>query len=259
MRELNFNLDYIDDINTKLKIKQIIDKVRMVLKNHSVESTDFLDPYEIRVIKSILEQISEISYIEYGGLEQAERKILYIFPEYLDYNEKNSKIGSIEVDRFEGLTHRDYLGSILGLGIKREKIGDILLYKDIAIFIVKREVINYIIINLNQIGNATIKIKETDISSIEPPIDDYEEFQIYTSSLRLDTVISHIYSISRGESLKKIKSNDVKINWEHFTKPTKILMEGDTISLKGFGRSKIVFYKGESRKGKSILIVRKLK
>ncbi|MDY0234406.1 MAG: YlmH/Sll1252 family protein [Gudongella sp.] len=259
MLEINFNLDYIEDVKTKLKMKQIIDKIRIVLKSHTVESTDFLDPYEIRLGRSILNQISEISYTEYGGLEKAERKILYIFPEYMNYTDIESKIGYLNSDRFESLTHRDYLGSILSLGVIREKIGDILLYKDKTVFIVKKEIINYIIINLTQIGNHSTNIKELEGQVIDSPVEDYEEFKIFTSSLRLDSFLSSIYKISRSESLKKIKSNDVKINWEHITKATKILNVGDIISLRGFGRSKIFSYEGQSRKGKNISTIRKPK
>lgn len=259
MRDLDFNLDFIEDINTKLKIKKLIDKIRLVLKNHVVEATDFLDPYEIKLSKSILDQISEIAYIEYGGLEQAERRIIYIFPDYINFTDLNLKIGYLGVNRLESLTHRDYLGSILALGIVREKIGDILLYEDRTIFIVKIEIMNYIILNLKQIGNNTINIFELKIDSLDPPLEEYEEFNVYTSSLRLDTILSSIYNISRSDSLKKIKSNDVKINWEHVSKPTKILREEDIISLRGLGRSKIVSFKGQSKKGKNISVVRKLK
>jgi RNA-binding protein YlmH len=259
MRSLDFNLDYIEDINTKLKMKRLIDKIRIVLKSHVVETTDFLDPYEIKLSKSILTKISEVSYLEYGGLEEAERKVIYIFPEYMSFTDMNSKIGYLKVDKFEGLTHRDYLGSILALGVVREKMGDILIYDDSAIFIVKKEIMNYISMNLTKIGNNSIRIEEIEQKNIESPIEDFEEFQIYVSSLRLDTIISSIYNIPRSESLKKIKSNDVKINWEHVTKPTKILSEGDTISARGIGRSKIVLFKGQSKKGKNMLTVRKLK
>ena len=259
MKSLDFNLDYIEDINAKLKMKKIIDKIRIVLKNHKVEATDFLDPYEIKLSKSILNQVSEIAYIEYGGLEEAERKIIYIFPEYLTFDDSNLKIGYLELAGCENLTHRDYLGAILSLGIVRDKMGDILLYKNTVIFVVKKEIINYILMNLTQIENNPINIYEIEHKIVELPIKNFEEFQVFTSSLRLDVILSSIYNISRSESLRKIKSNDVKINWEHVTKSTKLLNEGDTISLKGFGRSELVSFKGQSKKGKNISIVRKLK
>ena len=79
MKDLNINLDFIQDINSKLKMKKLLDKIEIVLKNHSTESTDFLDPYEIKLSKSILNQISEIGYLEYGGIDEAERKIIYLW------------------------------------------------------------------------------------------------------------------------------------------------------------------------------------
>lgn len=259
MRDLNFNLDYIKDINSKLKMKKLIDKIRVVINNHVVETTDFLDPYEIKLSKAILEQVSEIKYIEYGGLEDSERKIIYIFPDYMNSSDIESRVFYLKAERFEGLTHRDYLGSILALGVVREKMGDILLYNDFAIFIVKKEIMDYISINLTKIGSKPIKIQEIEGELVKPPLEDFEEIQIFAASLRLDIILSSIYNISRSDSLKRIKANDVKINWEYISKPTKILSEGDTISLRACGRSKIVSFKGQSKKGKYILIVRKLK
>lgn len=259
MRALDFNLDYIEDIKTKLKMKYLIDKIRLVVKNHILEATDFLDPYETKLSKSILDQISDVSYIEYGGIEEAERKIFYIFPRYMNFSDLDSKLGYLEANRLEDLTHKDYLGSILALGVVREKMGDILLYKDKVIFIVKKEIMEYISINLTKVGNNFIKIYEIEQKLIGQHMEDYEEFQIYTSSLRLDIVLSSIYNISRSEALKKIKSRDVKINWEYVIKPFRILCEDDTISLRGYGRSKLVLFKGFSKKGKNILTIRKLK
>ena len=259
MRDLNINLDFIQDINSKLKMKKLLDKIEIVLKNHSTESTDFLDPYEIKLSKSILNQISEIGYLEYGGIDEAERKIIYLFPEYLKFSELDDKIGYLQVELLKDLSHRDYLGSILALGIVREKIGDILIYKDKTIFIVKKEIKDYILMNLSQIGNTPVNIYESGTKPIGDLLENFDEFQIHASSLRLDIVLSSIYNISRSESLKKIKSNHVKINWEQVDKPTKLICEGDTLSLKGFGRSKIFSFKGPSRKGKHIIIVRKLK
>lgn len=259
MKDIDINLDFIEDVNSKLKMKKIIDKIRIILKSHTLEVTDFLDPYELKIGISIIRQVQGISYLPYGGGKDSERNILYIFPDYMDFIDLDDEIAYLQIDRIEGLSHRNYLGSILALGVKRDKLGDILLYKKSVIFIVKREIKNFIIMNLSQIASNSICISEVREKPCENPIESFEEFQIFTSSLRLDNILSSIYKLSRAEILKKIKSNDVKVNWEPIKKPTRTLNEGDVISLKGFGRSKIQAYKGQSRKDKNILIVRKLK
>lgn len=81
---LEEDLSHIKDPEIKIKMRRIIDKIQMVLRNYSEEATDFLDPYERLLAKSLINKFSDLKYIEYGGLEDAERKIITIFPDYLD-------------------------------------------------------------------------------------------------------------------------------------------------------------------------------
>ena len=97
-------------------MKQVLDKIEIVLKNHIVEYTDFFDPYEISLAVSILNRFQEISYIISGGYESSERSILIIFPEYMYQGDIDLNLKFLEINgNVSNLRHPDFLGAILNL------------------------------------------------------------------------------------------------------------------------------------------------
>jgi len=109
-------------------VARVLDKITLALKNHQTVVTDFCDPYQQNLISPAL-RVPGISFIWSGGYEAAERQRLIIGPEYLDIQEVDNALALLAVTgnlKYQNLTHRDFLGSILGLGIKREKVGDII-------------------------------------------------------------------------------------------------------------------------------------
>lgn len=255
--ELDKYTSHIKDPEKSIKMRRILDKVKIVKRNHSVETTDFLDPFERSLAKSILNRFNDINYAEYGGFEESERKVIAIFPDYyyedsLDYSISILKVTEIS----QALNHRDYLGAILRLGIIRDKIGDILAYEDHGFVILKSEIKDFILFNLEKIGNENIKIKEFPINDLIYKEAKFKETREFVSSLRLDLVISSVLKISRSESSKIINSNKVKINWESISKASKELDIGDVVSVKGFGRFIVYSLQGHSKKGNLYIIIR---
>lgn len=233
-----------------LKMRKILDNVEMVLNDYRQETTDFLDPYERHLAKSILNRFDEITYTEDGGLVESERKLINVFPFYLEKDEIEEKISFIEIQFLDNnLSHKDFLGAILNLGIIREKIGDIYVHHDYAFIMVKKEIKDFILFNLNKVSNSKVKNQEIKRNEVKISQEDYKEVSKFVSSLRLDTIISSIYNMSRQNSLKIIKSDRIKINFKPVNKPSVELNEGDLISVKGYGRSKFHSINGISKKG----------
>lgn len=242
-------LHHITDKDKVIDMRRIIDKVEMVMNNHVEESTDFLDPYERSLGISILNRFSEIDYIETGGISQAERQIITIFPYYKNSSNIKKEIKSLRVTGdLSGLSHKDYLGSILALGISRNKIGDILIHEEYVDFIVKNELSDFIILNLEKIGNKNIAIEKINMDKLLPVESEYKEVKRVLSSKRIDVYISACYNISRRKSASIIKSNGVKINWETIEKPSEEVNKGDVISVRGYGRSTFYSFEGLTRK-----------
>lgn len=240
-----------------VKMRKLLDKVKIVNKNHSIEITDFLDPYEIILAKSILNRFNDINYCEYGGFEQSERKVIAIFKDYYDENSVDYNLCSLKMTgSVDDLNHRDYLGAILKLGIKRTKIGDILVDESSASVILKEEIKDFVLFNLEKVGNQKINLEELSLDKIVYKEPKFKEIRGFLNSLRLDLVISFVCNISRSESSKIINSNKVKVNWEIIYKASKDLEIGDIVSVKGFGRFTIHSFEGYSKRGKINIIIR---
>lgn len=254
---------YIAHINNRKQIinmKRVLDKIEIVLNRHTIECTDFLDPYERKLARSILNQFMEICYKESGGLDDSERQIIVIYPDYYQYNDIDMPIDflMIELD-IDNLSHRDFLGSILNLGINRDKIGDILIHETYAQIAVKNEISNFIRMNLERVGNKRVKIKEIELTDLHQGKINYKEILTTISSLRLDVLISEAFKISRNNSQKIIGAERVKVNWEPIDKVFKELEEGDLVSAKGYGRFILYSIEGTSKKGKPRIKLRLLK
>lgn len=253
---LEEDLSHIKDPEIKIKMRRIIDKIQMVLRNYSEEATDFLDPYERLLAKSLINKFSDLKYIEYGGLEDAERKIITIFPDYLD---EISKL-DIEVLRVKGpmldLSHKDFLGALMSLGISRNKVGDILLHDTYTDIICKREIADFIFFNLEKVSNKNVDLIKAKIDDLDPIKLEYREIFKIISSLRLDTYISACYNLSRSSSMKIIRAGKVKVNWQITDKSSTELSEGDMISVKGFGRSILYATEGLTKKDNIKTIIR---
>ncbi|MCK9443503.1 MAG: YlmH/Sll1252 family protein [Tissierellaceae bacterium] len=245
---------YTSHIKSKEKVflmRRLIDKIEIVLSKHIVQSTDFLDPYERLLAKSILNRFNEIGYSEDGQNKNSERQIIVIFPQYYVEFCIHDFITAIRIKGdLQSLNHRDCLGSILGLGIKRDKVGDILVYSDHMDVVLKREVAGYILMNLEKIGNRKVVVSKIPLNSLSEGEVAFREIQKTLSSNRLDVYLSAVYNLSRSESRQFISSDKVKVNWEEIDKASKEIKAGDVISVRGIGRSILYSIDGFSKKGK---------
>lgn len=240
--------------------RRLLDKIEIVLHRHMVQCTDFLDPYERRVATSILNQFMDIDYRELGGIEEAERKIIAIYPHYHILSKEDVDLNYVEISNYtNSFTHRDFLGSILGLGIKREKIGDVFVHKDSTQVVVKSEISDFILLNLNKVGRENVEVKEISAENLCPMEIKYVEKTIDAPSLRLDGVVSNVLNLSRSKGQSLINNKCVKVNWEKINKGHREVNEGDIISVKGYGRFIVFSFLGKTRKDRFKISIRLLK
>ena len=154
------NRDILNDYrekDDKILLAQVLDKIEMCDNKNKIEYTDFLDLAQIELVQKFINKLKIENYIFYGGFEQAERKILVIYPEKFNVTvvEKNLsnvvKIIRIQLpDDLKGkYTHRDYLGTVIKLGVKREKVGDIIVDNDGADIIVDKDIVKFLSENLS--------------------------------------------------------------------------------------------------------------
>ena len=156
----------------------------------------------------------------------------------------------------EELSHRDYLGSLMNLGIDRCKLGDILVWEEGAVIFAKEEICGYIADNLTRIRHTSVNtsVQETEDITYTPR---YEKLRGTVPSVRLDTVLSVCYPMSRSRLVPLIESGKVFVNGKLITSNGYHLKDGDIISVRGTGR---VVYDGilsETKKGRYLISVRK--
>ena len=250
----------------KICLAQILDKIEFSNSRGKLETTDFLDMYQISLVENFLRKIKFENYILYGAHNEAERKILIIYSDKYNMNmvEKNYnkllriiRITLPEEDKGK-YTHRNYLGGIIKLGIKREKVGDILVFENGADIIVTNEIAEILKKELHSLTRfETANIQVWDISSLRKQEIHIEEFKIIVPSLRLDNIVSDLAKTSRSKAVQIIDSERVFINGQCETKVSKQVKIKDIITIRGKGRFVIKEISGTTRSGRPVLVIEK--
>jgi RNA-binding protein YlmH len=142
----------------------------------------------------------------------------------IDYNTKFSR----------ELTHRDYLGSVLGLGINREKTGDILIDEKGAYMLMDSDVATFVVASLERVGHTAVKT--SIVRDFHAPDKDGVEKRLTVASLRLDAVLCGALNISRGKAAELIKGEKAFVNWLPAKSGSMTVAEGDVLTLRGTGR-----------------------
>ncbi|WP_010242349.1 RNA-binding protein [Peptoniphilus rhinitidis] len=248
-------VNHINRVEDRTSIRQVIDKIESVINNHITISTNFLNPHEINLSISILNRFKDkISYEIDGGYEDSEASLIYIYPSY-KYERDIDDIVALKFKSNEKIKHSDVLGALLALSIDRRKIGDILIGKKFTYFFVKREVANFVEINLTKISKYNINLSR-EAKPYDLPKREYYYKDIVASSFRLDNLISKVFNLSRGKAKKMIDSELVKVNFVKETRPHFELECGDLVSLRNFGRFRVFNVRGNTRKGNFVIEVR---
>ena len=255
----DFLLKDFNNTENKMFVSKIIDKIEFSLRKNKVVFTDFLNPNEQFILFDLLRNFNDINYKFFGGFDDSERKILCFYPEYINILEYDFpiKVLKIKVNKkfSKNISHRDYLGSLLSIGIKREKLGDILVFDDYALCFVYENIVEYISFNLLKISNISIKNEILNIDEdLKIPNKTLLTKRIVVSSLRLDNIISKICNISRKQSQELIKIGVVSINWKIMKNISEIINKNDIISIRGKGRFVISEICGRTKKDRIIIV-----
>ena len=220
-------------------IDQVIAWQEYVDQTYAPKLTDFLDPREQYILRSMIGEQNEIKYQFFGGTDRSERKRALLFPEYYQPEVDDFQIGLYEINyptKFVQLDHRMILGSMMSLGIKREKFGDIIIHEDRIQFLTELTLEDYIRVHLSQIGKAKISIVKQDLATILSPKEQWKEKETSISSLRLDILIATAFQISRSKAQLVIQQGKTKVNWGITEQTSFECASGDVISVRGLGR-----------------------
>lgn len=197
------------------------------------------------------------SFFLYGGAEDCERKMLgvggdeapegYLFPLVcLKVTPRSTRFAS-------PIAHRDVLGSLMGLGIERELVGDIVVRDEGAYVFCTDKMAHFISTSLVRIGNTDVNCTVSDAP--EGPLRNYKEIRVQVTSPRLDAIVAHLFKLSRGDAQTLFRQGKIMVDDSECQKTDYVLKEGQVISVRGFGRARFMGVENISKKGKSNLLI----
>ncbi len=232
--------------------------------------TNFLSADELsELIKTEKINNRYVDTFYYGGCAEAERKIAVFVPAYFEadadsVSELLSENGytpvqllKIQKDRFSELSHRDYLGAVMSLGIKREMIGDIIVTDDGCDLFCTDSVSNYICENLKQAGRGQLTVRKAPLSESVANSVKTETAFVSVASMRLDCLVAVAFKLSRNNAVTGISQGYVYVNGEQILKRDFILKSGDKLVFRGKGKTLIDEVVGASKKGRLHINIKK--
>lgn len=252
---------------TELLIAYIEDKHRQSEDQYRITNTNFLSLAERGVATSLCRK-QKLRHAFYGGYPDAERVLLFLLPDYIDIEESTDFSPSKEDNPLcllscrhavgsRPLSHRDYLGSLLSLGIKRDVIGDILVRESGADIIITRSIADFILSDYHTAGSVALTCSISDIEELVPPTTRTICIRESIASPRLDNMVSAAFGISRQDSVSAIARGTVFLNDVEVNKPDARMEPGDKLVLRGSGKAIFREIIGTTRKGRLSVLIEK--
>lgn len=221
---------------------------------HKTVITGFLDEAGIAEYTARLSGNRYVKYILLGGYPEAQRAMLVIFPseqeDYLDKDQLKELVSTVRIENRSGssLDHRDYLGAIMALGIKRELMGDIITDKNGAYVFCAPRMAQLLVDELCKVGSVGVSVSLADGASVAPKPPELMVKNV--SSLRLDCLVAAVLNKNREHVKTLIEGGLVRLCGSECKKPSRELSEGDTFSVKGKGKYKMGSCRGTSAKNR---------
>ncbi|MEH6940530.1 RNA-binding protein [Bacillus sp. JJ722] len=234
-------------------IDTVLDWKESVETFYTPKLTHFLDPREQQILTSIIGHNDDCLLRFFGGYPLAERQRVLLYPNYYSPSEDDFQMTLIDISynrKFHTLQHPQILGTLMSLGIKREKFGDVLLNSEGAQIIVSKDINDYVIANVTKIGQAGVTLIPKTFKDSLVVEDSWQEVMMTSSSLRIDSLFSSMANISRKKAQDYIVGGKVKVNHQQIEANDFECHEGDIISVRGFGRYRIMSIDGKTKKEK---------
>ena len=262
-------------------LSQIEDRIRQCEEHYMITTTGFLDMRQRTLAESLCRKHRGLRYAFYGGYGDAERRMAVFFPEYVElpgagageaeagrrdeglgeaaarFFQENPEDDPLTVVRAVApsgaavsrkLTHRDYLGSLVGLGLKREMIGDILVRPDGTDILAAKEIEEFLLFHYGKAGRASLELSAVPVPQLIVPEGARQEKSDTVASLRLDNVIASVFSTSRSGAADAVRGGLVFVNGMQVQKPDTPVKEGDRLVLRGKGKAILKEVGGQTRK-----------
>ena len=242
----------------RLLLAKLWDKIHAGMVRNIPANTCFLSPREQALAACLFGRPPGL--YAFGGYPDAERKMLLYLPDYLDESalwDEDSPCCCLRAAFFQGdaLSHRDFLGALMGAGIARETVGDICVSTGSCDFFVAREIAPYILQNLTAAGRTKLRLSQVPLEQARIPSPEIKEVRDTLASLRLDSVIAAGFGIGRGPALDYITGGKAAVDGLPWEKPDKPVPEGAKISVRGLGKIKLHRINGRTKKDRISVVI----
>ena len=240
-------------------LARVYERITMAAQRNVPASSCFLSKREQMLVQELLRGEE---FVFFGGAALSEREVCCYLPEYLDESWLYSEGGPIAAVRAsfyeqDRLTHRDFLGALMGCGIRREAVGDLCLQPRQCDLFVTAELAPYLLDNLTSAGRAHLTLTRIAPSQADRPPQTLQELRVTVSSPRLDSVISAAFHLSRGSAADAVAAGRVNLNDLPCLKPGRAVQENDTVSVRGLGKLRVLALGGLTKKGRLALTLGK--
>ncbi len=253
------NIDKIaKTVEDRLLLAKVWDKINAGMRKCILSNSCFLSPRELELTRLLFGEPEGLH--RFGGYEDAERQMLIYLPDYLEEDalmEDDSPVVCLRATYFEGdsLSHRDFLGALMGAGVARESVGDICVGKGSCDFFVSREIAPYLLDSFSSAGRTKFRLSRIPLSEASIPEPELKEIRDTLASLRLDAVISSGFRIGRSLASDYVNAGKAAINGLPCQKSDKPVAEGDKISVRGLGKLRLTRVNGETKKGRISVVI----
>lgn len=249
------------DPEERLLLARIMDKLEFARQRNIPAHTQFLSMGERASAEALIAAAGHPAHLFWGGYDGAERTVCVFLPDWMEpeswKSDPDCPLTAVQLAYPEqsGLTHRDFLGSILGLGITREKVGDLLAGEAACQVLLLREVEQTLLTQLDQVGRQRVKVSRCDPASLAPPERTVRLIRDTVATLRLDAVAASGFSTSRSKMGDMISSKKVQLNGRECDKPDRLVAEGDVLVCRGIGKCVLKEVAGQSKKGRVMVVI----
>ncbi|NJL00947.1 MAG: photosystem II S4 domain protein [Spirulinaceae cyanobacterium SM2_1_0] len=230
-------------VENREAIARVIDRAEQALTTWEVAVTDFLTPPVLAEVRARFSRLTEVALLPWGGYPQAERVRLAIARTELPLDTSQIPVAALDIAGnflFDPATHRDFLGALLGAGVERDRVGDLLVLGERgAQAVVVPDLVPFLMASLTQVRSVPVKVQALDLSELKVRPPQKKELTTVEASLRLDAIASAGFGMSRSKMAAAISSGNVRVNWKEIKQPSQTVQAGDLIAVSGKGRVEV--------------------
>ncbi|MDD6284687.1 MAG: YlmH/Sll1252 family protein [Firmicutes bacterium] len=242
----------------KLIVARVQDAVRSASERYVSRFIGFLDEHKLSLAIDTAQAEGYRNFISWGGYPLANRCIFGVFAPYDEPSVDGMPICAVRAEyrKSASLSHRDFLGSLMSVGIKRESVGDILVGEGSTVIFLHRDICEYVLRELTKVGGEGVRLSVVDGADIDYQ-PRFQDIRDTLASARADCVVASLARLSRTAAAELIGDGAVFINHAECSRTADSVCDGDTVSIRGCGKFIIDSIGGQTRKGRIILSARK--